>query len=44
MNEEESFIGKIIGSGQVTIPEQIRDAMKLKLGDAVRITVRKVKP
>ena len=42
MNEEESFIGKIIGSGQVTIPEPIRDAMKLKLGDAVRITVRKV--
>jgi len=41
---KESFVGKMIGNGQVTIPLTIRDSLKLKHGELVRVTVEKVEP
>jgi AbrB family looped-hinge helix DNA binding protein len=39
----ETFVGEIIESGRVTIPETIRDLLNLCKGDKVRVTVEKVK-
>lgn len=38
----EQFIGEVLRAGQVTIPEHVRDVLKLCQGDKVRIIVEKI--
>jgi len=38
--KEYTTIGKIFGGGKVTVPKAIRDAMRLRDGDLVEITIR----
>ncbi len=36
------FTAKIIGTGQITIPEEKRNELFLKMGDSVRVYVEKI--
>lgn len=37
----ETFVTKIISDGRLTIPETIREILKLKEGDPVRVSIEK---
>ena len=37
------FVGKIIADGRVTIPDKIRELLRLKEGDFVEVEVNKIK-
>ncbi len=39
----ETFVGQIIADGRITIPDKVRDLLKLKEGDLVRVTVQPAK-
>lgn len=40
--EDASYIGKIIEGGRVTVPEAVRQALKLKQEDIVQVHIKKV--
>ena len=42
MLNEANFIAKVIEGERITIPETIRAALNIKLGDLVQINVKKV--
>lgn len=39
--EEETFLGKMISGGRVTIPEKVREKLFLNYGNLVRIRIKK---
>lgn len=41
MEKNLCFIARIIGLGRITIPEPVRVALNLKVGDIVEIEVKK---
>jgi bifunctional DNA-binding transcriptional regulator/antitoxin component of YhaV-PrlF toxin-antitoxin module len=42
MINEANFIAKIIEGERLTVPENIRTALNIKLGDLVQINIKKV--
>lgn len=42
MNEKRTFIARIIEGGRVTVPDMLREFLKLENGDLVELTIVKV--
>jgi AbrB family looped-hinge helix DNA binding protein len=40
---KETFVGQLIADGRITIPDKIRELLRLKEGDYVRVTIQPAK-